>query len=113
MKNIIKLILLLFTFQLSAQQQFEGVWQSEEDKDSILILYVEENNIKFWNYKLDKEFHISEQVVAAEPSHIHTYYEDKLANITKDFYYELVDKNTLERICDKTYKIVTYKKINK
>lgn len=112
MKNIIKLILLLLTFQLSAQQHFEGVWQSEEDKDSILILYVEENNIKFWNYKLDEEFHIFEQVVAAEPSHIHTYYEDRVANVVKNFYYELTDKNTLERICDKTYEIVTYKKIN-
>ena len=104
---------MFFFLQINAQEQFEGVWQNEGDNDSILILYVEKNNIKFWNYKLDKQFHIQERVVAAEPSHIHTWYEDKLNKTNKQFYYSLKDRNTLERICDETYEIVTYKKINK
>ena len=113
MRNIIKLVLFFITLQLNAQQDFEGVWQSNENEDSILVLYVEENNVKLWNYELNKEFHIVEQVIQAEPDHIHTYYQDVLNGYDKKFWYDLRDKNTLRKVCEDTFRTTTYKKINK
>ena len=55
MKSLILLISLFFS--TPNFPPMEGVWQSENNKNSILIVYIHEDNIQFYNYKMDKEFH--------------------------------------------------------
>ena len=53
------------------QQKLEGVWQQKENKSNILIVYVEDDNIQFYNYQLDKEFHINEIVLNVDNDHVY------------------------------------------
>jgi hypothetical protein len=91
------LILLISLFLWNPNPVMEGVWQSENNKNTILIVYTHEDNIQFYNYKMDKEFHLNELVVEADEYHVHTLYNDILLDEQYEFYYILENKNTLIR----------------
>lgn len=103
--------MLLSSFSFS-QNKLEGVWQQRENKDNILIIYVEENNIQFYNYKLNKEFHIDEQVVDVSKDHLHTIYENLIEGFTYDLYYNLKNNNTLIRGSEELKTKIIFKRIN-
>tara|TARA_R100001163_G_C5064850_1_gene202573 strand:+ start:1228 stop:1581 length:354 start_codon:yes stop_codon:yes gene_type:complete len=85
MKNLI-FLLSLFTHTLVFSQanveDFKGVWKSDSNEDNILIIYhnPEDNNTKFWNYSLSKDFNIIEVVLenGITEKEIWTFYADKL-----------------------------------
>tara|TARA_B100001109_G_scaffold168410_1_gene137378 strand:+ start:33 stop:371 length:339 start_codon:yes stop_codon:yes gene_type:complete len=112
MKKIILVLSLLISSLTFAQQEFEGVWQHKENKDDILIIYVEDINIQFYNYKLNEEFHLNEVVEDVSDDHIHTVYEDILNDYTYELYYYLVNKNTLVRKSQQLKTEIIYKKID-
>jgi hypothetical protein len=87
MKSLILLISLFFS--TPNFPPMEGVWQSENNKNSILIVYIHEDNIQFYNYKMDKEFHLNEHVMDGD--------QDYLLQQEYEFYYILKNKNTLIR----------------
>tara|TARA_R100001460_G_scaffold73159_1_gene114040 strand:+ start:255 stop:581 length:327 start_codon:yes stop_codon:yes gene_type:complete len=93
MKNLILLISLFLT----PNPTMEGVWQSQNNNNTILIVYEHENNIQFYNYKMDNDFHLNEIVIDADEYHVHTIYTDILLGEEYEFYYILKNKNTLIR----------------
>ena len=111
MKKIILVLSLLTSSLTFAQQELEGVWQQKENKNNILIVYVEDDNIQFYNYQLDKEFHLNEVVLDVNDNHVHTLYEDILNGYTYELYYDLVNKNTLVRGSEQLNTETIYKKI--
>ena len=111
MKKIILIITMLLSSFSFSQDKLEGVWQQKENKDNILIVYVEDDNIQFYNYQLDKEFHINEIVLNVNNDHVHTIYEDILEGFTYELYYNLINKNTLVRGSEELKTEVIYKKI--
>ena len=111
MKKIILIITMLLSSFSFSQDKLEGVWQQKENKSNILIVYVEDDNIQFYNYQLDKEFHINEIVLNVNNDHVHTIYEDILEGFTYELYYNLINKNTLVRESEQLNTEVIYKKI--
>ena len=101
MKKIILIITMLLSSFSFSQDKLEGVWQQKENKD----------NIQFYNYQLDKEFHINEIVLNVDNNHVHTIYEDILEGFTYELYYNLINKNTLVRGSEELKTEVIYKKI--
>ncbi len=91
------LILLISLFFWTPNPTMEGVWQSENNSNTILVVYTHEDNIQFYNYKMDKEFHLNEFVLSVDEDHVHTLYTDILLNTEYEFYYILKNKNTLIR----------------
>tara|TARA_Y100000401_G_scaffold21735_1_gene14544 strand:- start:253 stop:582 length:330 start_codon:yes stop_codon:yes gene_type:complete len=94
MKSLILLISLLF---LNPNPKMEGVWESQDNNNTILIVYTHEDNIQFYNYKMDKEFHLNETVVNMDSTNVYTIYNDFLLEEEYKFYYILKNKNTLIR----------------
>ena len=95
MKSLILLISLFFS--TPNFPPMEGVWQSEDNENIILIVYTHEDNIQFYNYKMDKEFHLNEHVMDVDEYHVHTLYQDYLLQQEYEFFYILKNKNTLVR----------------
>ena len=95
MKSLILLISLFFS--TPNFPPIEGVWQSENNEHTILIVYTHRDNIQFYNYKMDKEFHLNEFVLSVDEDHVHTVYTDILLDAEYEFYYILKNKNTLIR----------------
>jgi hypothetical protein len=112
MKKIILVITMLLSSFSFSQDKLEGVWQQKENKDNILIIYVEENNIQFYNYKLNEEFHINEQVVNVSDNHLHTTYSNLIEDFTYDLYYNLKNKNTLIRGSEELKTEIIFKRID-
>ena len=75
----------------------EEVWESQDNNNTILIVYTHEDNIQFYNYKMDKEFHLNETVVNMDSTNVYTIYNDFLLEEEYKFYYILKNKNTLIR----------------
>ena len=94
MKSLILLISLLF---LNPNPKMEEVWESPDNNITILIVYTHEDNIQFYNYKMDKEFHLNETVVNMDSTNVYTIYNDFLLEEEYKFYYILKNKNTLIR----------------
>jgi len=112
MKKIILGLSLLVSSLTFAQQEFEGVWQQKQNKDNILIVYVEQDNIQFYNYKLNEEFHINETAVNVSKDHIHTLYSNLLEDATYDLYYNLKNNNTLIRGSEELKTKIIFKRID-
>ena len=108
MKNLILLFSLLF---FNPNPVMEGVWQAENNKEQILILYQHENNVQFYNYYMDQPFHILESPVSVENTHIHTTYQDYVNNEWTEFTYTLKNENTLLRECENTYTLTNFKRL--
>ena len=112
MKKIILILSLLISSLTFGQQDLEGVWQQKENKDNILIVYVEQDNIQFYNYKLDDEFHINETVLDVSENHVHTMYSNLIEDITYELYYNLKNNNTLIRVSDELKTEIIFKRID-
>jgi len=112
MKKIILVLSLLLSSLTFAQQEFEGVWQQKQNKDNILIVYVEQDNIQFYNYKLNEEFHINEIALDVSEDHIHTLYNNLLEDVTYDLYYNLKNNNTLIRGSEELKTEIIFKRID-
>jgi len=112
MKKIILVLSLLLSSLTFAQQEFEGVWQQKQNKDNILIIYVEQDNIQFYNYKLNEEFHINETALDVSEDHIHTLYNNLLEDVTYDLYYNLKNNNTLIRGSEELKTEIIFKRID-
>jgi len=112
MKKIILVLSLLLSSLTFAQQEFEGVWQQKQNKDNILIVYVEQDNIQFYNYKLNEEFHINEIAFDVSEDHIHTLYNNLLEDVTYDLYYNLKNNNTLIRGSEELKTEIIFKRID-
>ena len=112
MKKIILITTMLLSSFSFSQDKLEGVWQQKENKDNILIIYVEENNIQLYNYKLNEEFHINEQVVNVSDNHLHTVYNNLIEDFTYNLYYNLKNKNTLIRGSEELKTEIIFKKID-
>jgi|TARA_R100001509_G_C4702039_1_gene160362 hypothetical protein len=108
MKNLILLFSLLF---FKPDPTIEGVWQVENNKENLLVVYVHEDNIQFYNYHMDKPFYILEEVDSAESSHVHTTYQDFITNDVMWYTYTLKNDDTLIRQCDETDNLTIFKRL--
>tara|TARA_R110000796_G_C14317531_1_gene407399 strand:- start:148 stop:486 length:339 start_codon:yes stop_codon:yes gene_type:complete len=112
MKKILIIITLLMSTLVLSQDKLKGVWQHEENKDDLIIIYVREDNVRFYNYRLDQPFNIDEKVISVDGNHVHTSYYDVLNDYGFEIYYNLLNSNTLIRGSEKLNIETTYKRIN-
>ncbi|GAG81480.1 unnamed protein product [marine sediment metagenome] len=100
------------SFFALSQEKLKGVWQHEKNKDDLIIIYVREDNVRFYNYRLDQPFNINEKVISVDGDHVHTSYYDILNDYGFEIYYNLLNSNTLIRGSEKLNIETTYKRIN-
>jgi len=83
-----KLILSLFLFCSTLvysqdRKEFAGVWQDINNEDTVLIIHHNKTigYLKFWNFKLDKEWSINEDFLYEEDGLVKTMHEDVLNDV--------------------------------
>ena len=95
MKNlIITLVLFCSVFSYSQDRKdFAGVWQDVKNDDTLLVIYHNETigSLKFWNFKLDREWSINEDFLYEENGLVKTMHEDALNSVKFSNQYTLKD----------------------
>ena len=95
MKNlIITLGLFCSVFMYSQDREdFAGVWQDVKNEDTVLVIYHDKTIgfLKFWNFKLNKNWSINEDFLYEENGLVKTMHEDALNNVKFLNQYTLID----------------------
>ena len=100
MKKLILSLAFLFSVFVYSQdrKQFAGVWQDINNEENVLVVYHNRiiKSLKFWNFRLNKEFNIKESFLYEKDGLVKTEYEDNINNVKFLNEYKL-DNNILTK----------------